>query len=262
MSAATETSLLGLGAALALMTLVWLASLPKRDASIIDIFWGPGFALLAWLYFWQGPQAGTRQLLVPVLVSLWGLRLALFIAWRNWGQGEDYRYAAMRKQHGTRFPPLSLVIVFWLQAALLWVIAMPLLQIQQTTSTRDIAWLDGLGLALFFVGFTFEAVGDFQMARFKADPANRGKVLDRGLWRYTRHPNYFGDATLWWGLSCFALATPGSAWILLSPILMTFLLLRVSGVALLEKGLSQTKPAYAEYVRRTSPFFPRRPNRQ
>lgn len=261
MSAAAETSLLGLGAMLALMTLVWLASLPKRDASIVDVFWGLGFVFLAWLYFSRGPQQGTRQLLVPVLVSLWGLRLAIFITWRNWGLGEDYRYAAMRKKYGARFPLISLILVFWLQAALLWVIAMPLLQIQQA-SPRGFSWLDGLGLMLFLVGFAFEAVGDFQMARFKADPGNRGKVFDRGLWRYTRHPNYFGDATLWWGLSCFALATPGSAWVLLSPILMTFLLLRVSGVALLEKGLSQTKPAYAEYVRRTSPFFPWRPTRE
>ncbi len=251
-----DTALLGLGAALALMTLVWLASLPKRDASIIDAFWGPGFALLAWWYFARGPQEGVRQLLVPVLVSLWGLRLALFIAWRNRGLGEDYRYAAMREKYGAKFPWLSLVIVFWLQAVLLWLIAMPLLQVQSTARPPGLTWLDALGLTFFSVGFFFETVGDYQMARFKADPDNRGKVLDRGLWRTTRHPNYFGDATLWWGLSCFALATPGSAWILVSPILMTFLLLRVSGVALLEKGLRKTKPAYAEYERRTSAFFP------
>ena len=138
---------------------------------------------------------------------------------------------------------------------------MPLLQVQRV-ATQDLTWLDALGLMLFLLGFSFETLGDFQMARFKANPANRGKVLDRGLWRITRHPNYFGDATLWWGLSCFALATPGSAWILLSPILMTFLLLRVSGVTLLEQDLSKTKPAYAEYTRRTSPFFPWRPKKE
>lgn len=250
------TALAGLAAAAALMTAVWLLSLSRRDASIIDVFWGPGFALLAWLYFARGPQQGARQLLVPILVTAWGLRLALYIFWRNRGKGEDPRYAAMRARYGRRFPWLSLPIVFWLQAALLWAIAMPLLQIQRAARPAGLGWLDALGLALFTVGFVFEAVGDLQMARFKADPANRGKVFDRGLWRYTRHPNYFGDATLWWGFSCFALATPGSAWILFSPILMTFLLLRVSGVALLEKGLSETKPAYADYVRRTSPFFP------
>ena len=253
--------LLGLAVALGLMTLVWLVSLPKRDASIIDIFWGVSFVLLAWVYYAQGSQQGLRQHLVPILVTIWGFRLAVFIAWRNRGHGEDYRYAAMRQKFGAKFPWLSLVIVFWLQAALAWVIAMPLFQVQRVAEPLALTWLDGLGLTLFLVGLFFEAVGDGQMARFKADPGNRGKVLDHGLWRYTRHPNYFGDATLWWGLSCFALATPGSLWILVSPVLMTFLLLRVSGVALLEKGLQKTKPAYADYAHRTSAFFPRPPKR-
>lgn len=256
-----DVALSGLAAALALMTLVWLVSLPKRDASIIDVFWGVSFAVLAWCYYLQGPQQNLRQLLVPVLTTVWGLRLAVFIAWRNRGQGEDYRYQAMRRRFGAKFPWLSLFIVFWLQAILAWVIAMPLLQVQRSAEPSTLGWLDGLGLTLFFVGLFFEAVGDDQMARFKADPGNRGRVLDHGLWRYTRHPNYFGDATVWWGLACFALATPGSLWILLSPTLMTFLLLRVSGVALLEKGLQKTKPAYADYVRRTSPFFPWPPKR-
>ena len=252
-----STALAGLAAATALMTLVWVVSLIKRDAGIIDIFWGPAFALLAWVYWAAGPGQGARRLLVPVLVTVWALRLAGYILWRNRGGGEDYRYAAMRAKYGRAFPPLSLVIVFWLQAALAWLIAMPLLQVQRTGA--GLGWLDGLGLALFAVGLFFEAVGDFQLARFKSDPSNRGKVMDRGLWRYTRHPNYFGDATLWWGLACFALATPGSAWVLPSPVLMTFLLLKVSGVALLEKGLGSTKPGYEEYVRRTSAFLPRPP---
>ena len=251
-------ALQGLAVAAALMTVVWLASLPKRDASIIDIFWGPAFALLAWVYWAAGPQAAGRQLLVPVLVTLWALRLSLYILWRNRGGGEDYRYAAMRKTYGRWFAPLSLGIVFWLQAALAWLIAMPLLQVQRSPA-GGLGWLDLLGLALFAIGLFFEAVGDLQLARFKADPANRGKVMDRGLWRYTRHPNYFGDAALWWGLTCFALATPGSLWVLFSPLLMTFLLLKVSGVALLEKGLGSTKPGYEEYVRRTSAFTPRPP---
>ena len=252
-----STALVGLAAAAALMTLVWVVSLVKRDASIIDIFWGPAFALLAWVYWAAVPGQGARRLLVPVLVTVWALRLAGYILWRNRGGGEDYRYAAMRSKYGRAFPALSLVIVFWLQAALAWLIAMPLLQVQRAGA--GLGWLDGLGLALFAVGLFFEAVGDYQLARFKGDPSNRGKVMDRGLWRYTRHPNYFGDATLWWGLACFALATPGSAWVLPSPVLMTFLLLKVSGVALLEKGLGSTKPGYEEYVRRTSAFLPRPP---
>jgi steroid 5-alpha reductase family enzyme len=247
----------GLAAAAGLMTVVWLVSLPRRDASIIDIFWGLAFALLAWIYYYSaGPQAGLRSILVPVLVTVWALRLSGYIWWRNRGGGEDYRYAAMRKKYGRAFPLASLVIVFWLQAALAWLIGMPLLQVQRLADPPALGWLDAVGLLLFAVGLFFEAVGDWQLARFKADPANKGRVMDRGLWRYTRHPNYFGDACLWWGLTAFALATPGSLWVLPSPVLMTFLLLRVSGVALLEKGLGKTKPGYEEYVRRTSAFFP------
>ncbi len=251
-----SVALQGLSAAAGLMTVVWLISLLKRDAGIIDIFWGPAFALLAWVYWAAGTGDGVRRLLVPILVTVWALRLAVYILWRNRGGGEDYRYAAMRQKHGRWFAPLSLVIVFWLQAALAWLIGMPLLQVQRATAPVALGWLDLLGLVLFATGLFFEAVGDFQLARFKADPANRGKVMDRGLWRYTRHPNYFGDAALWWGLTCFALATEGSAWVLFSPALMTFLLLKVSGVALLEKGLGSTKPGYEEYVRRTSAFLP------
>ncbi|MDH3253977.1 MAG: DUF1295 domain-containing protein [Acidobacteriota bacterium] len=249
-------SLAGLAAALLLTTLVWLASLAKRDVSIIDIFWSLGFVTLAWLYRSQVPVESFRQTLLPTLVTLWGLRLSLYILWRNRRSGEDYRYAAMRKKYGKTFPILSLVIVFWLQGALFWVIGMPLLQVQISRHPVGWTWLDVLGLALFAIGFLFEAVGDFQLVRFKADPANKGKVMDRGLWRYTRHPNYFGDATLWWGYGCFALATDASLWTLAAPLLMTFLIVKVSGVALLEKGLGDTKPKYRDYVRRTSAFFP------
>jgi steroid 5-alpha reductase family enzyme len=259
MQDAVAVSLQGLVAAAGLMTVVWLVSLVKRDAGIIDIFWGPTFALLGWVYWAAGGDGTARQLLVPVLVTIWALRLAIYILWRSRGGGEDYRYAAMRRKYGRAFAPLSLVIVFWLQALLAWLIGMPLLQVQRAAAPAGLGWLDLLGLALFAVGLYFEAVGDYQLARFKANPENRGKVMDRGLWRYTRHPNYFGDAALWWGLACFALATPGSAWTLFSPVLMTFLLLKVSGVALLEKGLSSTKPGYEEYVRRTSAFLPRPP---
>ena len=251
-----DLALPGLLAALSLTTLVWLGSLVKRDASIIDVFWSLGFVLLAWIYRSQVPLESFRQTLLPVLVTVWGLRLALYILWRNWGQGEDYRYAAMRKKYGRGFPVLSLGIVFWLQGVLFWLIGMPLLQIQVSRQPPGWTWLDAMGLILFAIGFFFEAVGDWQLARFKANPGNRGKVMDRGLWRYTRHPNYFGDATLWWGFGCFALATSGSLWILFAPALMTFLILKVSGVALLEKGLGNTKPKYRDYVRRTSPFFP------
>ena len=251
----------GLLVALGLTTLVWLVSLIKRDASIIDIFWGLGFVTLAWFYRSRVPIESFRQTLVPLLVTLWGLRLATYIFWRNRGQGEDYRYAAMRQKWGSRFPLLSLFIVFWLQGFLFWLIGMPLLQVQVCRQPTGWSWLDLLGLTLFAVGFFFEAVGDWQLARFKADPTNKGKVLDRGLWRYTRHPNYFGDATLWWGFGCFAFATTAGLWTLFSPILMSLLIIKVSGVALLEKGLTEAKPQYRDYVRRTSAFLPRPPRR-
>jgi steroid 5-alpha reductase family enzyme len=256
LEAILELALPGFAAALGFTTLIWLGSLVKRDASIVDIFWSLGFVMLAWVYRSLVPVESFRQTLVPVLVTIWGLRLSLYILWRNSGHGEDYRYAAMREKYGKSFPLLSLVIVFWLQGALFWLIGMPLLQVQTSTTPASWTWLDGLGLTLFSIGFFFESVGDWQLARFKADPTNKGKVMDRGLWRYTRHPNYFGDATLWWGFGCFALATTGSLWTLVSPFLMSFLIVKVSGVALLEKGLGNTKPKYREYVRRTSAFFP------
>ncbi len=256
MTTTLSTALTGLAGAASLMTLVWLVSLARRDASIIDVFWGLGFVLVAWIYFAATDVATIRRVLVPALVSLWGVRLSLYILWRNWGKGEDYRYRAMREKNPSVFPWLSLVTVFWLQAVLLWVISIPLLLAQRAPSPHGLIWLDWLGLVFFVIGFAFEAGGDWQLARFKADPANEGKVMDRGFWRYTRHPNYFGDAMVWWGLFLFAAATPGSLWTVYSPVLMTVLLVKVSGAALLEKGLTETKPKYRDYVQRTSAFFP------
>jgi len=247
---------LALGAALAMTTLVWVASLVKRDASIIDVFWGPGFAVLGFVYFVVAEAHSPRAHLAVGLVTLWGLRLSVYILWRNWGQGEDYRYREMRERNPATFPVRSLLNVFWLQAVLLWAISTPLYQAQRRPDPVSLTPLDILGLALFLVGLAFEAGGDWQLARFKRDPGNKGKVMNRGLWRYTRHPNYFGDALLWWGLFCFAAATPGGWWTVYSPVLMTLLLMRVSGVTLLERRLQQTKPAYREYAERTNAFFP------
>lgn len=247
---------LALAVALGAMTLVWLASLVKRDASIVDVFWGPGFALVGLVYFLAAEVRSARGALVTGLVVLWGVRLALHILWRGWGEGEDYRYREMREANPARFPLRSLWSVFWLQALLLWAISTPLYQAQAGPGRPWLAPLDWLGLALFVLGFVFEAGGDLQLARFKRDPANRGRVMDRGFWRYTRHPNYFGDALLWWGFFCFAAATPGGWWTVYSPALMTLLLMRVSGVTLLEKRLRHTKPAYRAYAERTSAFLP------
>jgi steroid 5-alpha reductase family enzyme len=231
---------------------VWLASLRRRDASIADICWGPGFVAIAWLYvaLWQAWR--PRPLVVAGMITVWGVRLAVHIARRH--RGEDPRYTAMRASHGDAFWWRSLIVVFWLQAAFLWFVAMPLLTI--AAFPAPVAILDVVGAALFAIGFTFEAVGDGQLARFRSNPANRGRVLDTGLWRYTRHPNYFGDAVMWWGIYLIACATREGAMTILSPSLMTLLLLRVSGVTLLEQSLKLSKPGYADYIRRTSAFVP------
>ena len=250
------TALAGLGVILMAATLAWVLSVKRRDASIADVCWGFGFVLLAWLYCLLAPTLAVRSGLVAALTTLWGARLSLHICRRNNGKGEDPRYQAMRASHGPAFWWRSLFSVFWLQGVILWFVALPLLVAVRATQPRGLTSADALGIALFAVGFAFEVVGDSQLARFKAEPANRGRVLDRGLWRYTRHPNYFGDATLWWGFYAIACATPGGWRTMLSPALMSFLLMRVSGVTLLEAGLKASRPGYREYIARTSPFFP------
>jgi steroid 5-alpha reductase family enzyme len=245
----------------ALMLALWAASLLLHDASIVDIFWGVGFVICAWLYFALTPQGyAGRKWLVCILVSAWGLRLALHILRRNWGKGEDYRYRAWRQAAGRRWWWLSLFKVFLLQGALLWVISIPLLAAQSSPTPAQLTWLDAAGLLAWGVGFTFETLGDWQLQRFKADPANRGKVLQQGLWRTTRHPNYFGDACAWWGTYLLA-GSAGGWWTVYSPLLMTFLLARVSGAAMLERSLAQSIPGYREYMQTTSAFIPWKPRK-
>ena len=246
------TSLLYLGICLLLL---WLVSLARRDSSIIDSFWGLGFVIVAWIGFAQGSGLDPRKLLVALLVTLWGVRLAGYISWRNWGKGEDYRYQTWRKAAGASWWWRSLFKVFLLQGVLMAMIAAPLWVVATSAQPAALTWLDWLGAAFVLVGVGFEAIGDAQLARFKSNPSNKGKVMDSGLWRFTRHPNYFGDAVVWWGLGVIALGA-GGWWALYAPLLMNLLLVRVSGVALLEKGLEKTKPGYAEYVRRTNSFFP------
>ena len=255
-----QASAWGLVAALGLMTVVWVGSLVRKDASLVDRFWGLGFVILAWVYWMTADQAegpsGVRMIAVG-LVSAWGLRLSVYLTWRNWGHGEDYRYRTMRDKGGPAWPVLNLLTVHWVQGLVMWVVSLPVLVATRGAATlsHPAVWV---GLVLWLVGFGFESIGDWQLIRFKADPANRGKVLDHGLWRYTRHPNYFGDACVWWGIYGFA-AAAGGWWTAVGPAVMTGLLLKVSGVALLEKQLERTKPEYRDYVARTSPFFPRPP---
>ena len=241
---------------LVLMTIVWVVSLRLRDASIVDIVWGPAIALTTWIYMLNAVTTTDRQFVVVGLIHLWAIRLVTHLARRNWGQPEDKRYQNMRKKRGPSFRWTSLVIVFWLQAGIAWLISFPLLVSIQASSTTPLNWLDGLGLTLFSVGLIFETVADWQLVHFQAKPLNAGCVCDRGLWRYTRHPNYFGEALLWWGVWCFAAMSIGALWTIVSPILLTTLLLKVSGVSLLEQTLTDTKPAYSDYIARTSAFLP------
>lgn len=242
------------GVLLLVVTLLWLLSLYLRDAGIADIFWGAGFVLVNWLAFLRHPSAPSwAHWLLSGLVTLWGLRLSLHIFLRNRGRPEDFRYAAWREQHGRRWIWRSYLQVFLLQGGLLWLISIPLIA-AHSLADRPSALLAGAGALVWAVGFFFEAVGDWQLARFKSDPANRGKLMTTGLWRYTRHPNYFGDAAQWWGFYLIA-ASLGAWWTVFSPLLMTFLLVRVSGVRMLEQSMSR-RPGYAEYMRRTSAFLP------
>jgi len=253
---------LSLGVVLVYMAAAWLLSLALRNASIVDVFWGLGFALLAAVYFVATDGFVGRKLLITTLVVVWGLRLSLHILRRNWGQGEDYRYRAFREKWGEKFWWGSFFQVFLLQGVLLWLISAPVLAAQFYGSPDELTVVDALGALVWGVGFFFEAVGDWQLAGFKADPANKGKVMQSGLWRYTRHPNYFGDATVWWGHFVIAAGTVDGLWTVFSPVLMTVLLLRVSGVALLEKAQVRTKPQYRAYVESTSAFLPWFPRRQ
>lgn len=247
-------------AVIATMCALWVVSLRIANASIVDIFWGPGFVLVAWVSVTLAPAVGPRGYLVAALVTIWGVRLASHLAIRNVGHGEDYRYRAMRAHHGAWFPIVSLGTVFLLQGALMWMVSLPVQAAIARGHGRPLGWIDGAGIAVVVVGLFFETVADAQLARFKRVPANAGQVMDRGLWRYSRHPNYFGDAVAWWGFAAFAVAA-GAAWTVVGPIVMTLLLLKVSGVALLESTITERRPAYRDYIARTSAFVPWPPKR-
>ncbi len=251
----------GLFIILAIMFILWLASLALKNASIVDIFWGSGFVIANWIYFFLAPDGFmTRKLLISTLVTVWGLRLTLHILLRNKGKPEDFRYQKWREENGSSWWWRSFFKVFLLQGILLWIISAPLLLAHAGIKPQYLTALDWLGVILWVVGFYFEAVGDLQLKRFLAWPENKGKIMNQGVWRYTRHPNYFGDSAQWWGFYLIA-ASAGGWWTIFSPILMTFLLVRVSGAALLEKSMSK-KPGYREYMDTTNgfiPWFPRKP---
>ena len=233
--------------------IVWLLSIYKRDVSIVDSLWPLLFLLLGLSYATAAQPPTARTLLILGLLAVWALRLSLYITWRNWGHEEDRRYQAIRARNEPHFALKSVYLIFVLQALMAWVISLPVHG--AVMSGRDLGVLDVLGTALWLLGFIFEAGGDWQLARFKANPANRGAVMDRGFWRLTRHPNYFGDFCVWWGVYLIA-ASGGAWWSFIGPVLMSVLLMRVSGVTLLEKDMSERRPQYADYVRRTNAFFP------
>lgn len=231
----------------------WLISVIRRDVSIVDSLWSIMFIIVAAVYASTLLQTGPRAVLILFLVGIWASRLSAYITWRNWGEDEDRRYQAIRANNEPNFAFKSVYIVFLLQAVIAWLISLPLLG--AIASQAPIGPLDYLGIGIWILGMLFEAGGDYQLARFKADPSNRGRVMDRGLWRYTRHPNYFGNACIWWGFGTIALAS-GAWWALLSPLLMTILLLKVSGVSLLEQDIGERRPGYADYIKRTNAFLP------
>ena len=246
--------LLLLNAALTLgsMILIWLLSLRLKDASIVDIFWGLGFVLIAWVTF-AVSSGSDRAMVLVTMTTIWGLRLTAYLAWRNHGKGEDARYTAMRDYRGESFWWVSLITVYGLQGAVMWLVSLPV-QVGQTLAS-PMGMLSYLGIAVWVTGFFFESIGDYQLARFKSSGSASGKVMDQGLWRYTRHPNYFGNALIWWGLFLVAAST-ATIWLIISPLMITFLLLKVSGVALLERSLAGRSAEYRDYIQRTSSFIP------
>jgi steroid 5-alpha reductase family enzyme len=237
----------------AALVALWAWSVRLRDVSIVDVFWGPGFALVAWTAVAvAGPS--PRGLLAAALATAWGLRLGVHLGLRRRGHGEDRRYAAMRAAVGPSFAVRSLFTVFLLQAALLWIVSLPL-QASAAGGRTGLSLLDLAGALLVVAGLAVEATADAQLARFLARPGSRGQVMQEGLWRWSRHPNYFGDFVVWWGFGLLGVAA-GSPWALVGPALMSALLLRVSGVTLLERTIGARRPGYAEYAARTSAFFP------
>ena len=243
----------------AVMIITWVVSLVLRDASVVDPVWPLAFIAVAITALIAGSGDEGRRILIACVVAIWGARLSIHLLVRNAGKEEDFRYAAMRAKRGHRFWLTSLITVFLLQGLLVWVVSLPV-QLSAIPD-RPLGWLAIIGAIVWVLGLAFEAIGDAQLTRFKANPASRGQVLNTGLWRYTRHPNYFGDFLVWWGIFLIAAESGAGAWGFAGPLLMTLLLVKVSGAGLLEKDIAVRRPGYADYVRRTSGFIPRPPKR-
>ena len=236
----------------------WLVSLYKKDASIVDSMWSIFFVVALVCYLALEPVQGPRTALVSGLLCLWAIRLSVYLTYRNWGQPEDRRYQAIRTRNQPHYALKSLAYVFTVQAVLAWIISLPIQPV--IASPSPITWLDYLGIVIFICGFLIETIADTHMALFKLKrgPSSH-RVLDQGLWRYSRHPNYFGETMLWWGFYLIALSAGAAWWIIISPLLMNVLLLKVSGVPMLEIDLAESNPDYKKYIQSTSPFIPRPP---
>lgn len=235
------------------MTAWFVVSLIKKRNDVADVAWGIGFVLIAWTAFFLGDEMSARALLANILVTVWGLRLAWHIHLRNRNKTEDYRYATWRKEWGGWFYPRSYAQVYLLQGALLYAISLSVLFIN-SNGQAALGLLDYVGVCVWMFGFYFESTGDAQLKRFLKDPQNKGKLMRSGLWQYTRHPNYFGEVTQWWGLWIMTLSI-GFSWAFISPLTITVLILFVSGIPMLEKKMREN-PEFAEYERQTNKFIP------
>jgi len=245
-----------------IMTSLWIVSIIIKNVSIVDIFWGLGFVITSGFYYINCNGNESGKIILMSMVAIWGMRLSVYIAWRNLGKGEDFRYREFRRKYGEqRYWWISFFQTFLLQGLLMWLISAPLLGAQYYSKDNPPGLFYIAGMVIWSVGFAFEAGGDLQLARFRADPTNKGKVLDKGFWHYTRHPNYFGDSAVWWGYGLICISS-GSYLPALGSVLMTALIIKVSGVALLEKSLTEQKPQYKDYINKTSSFLPWFPKKQ
>lgn len=251
------------GITLAAITSLWVISIIIRDVSIIDMAFSGLISLLIGFSFWKTQAQGPAALITLFAVLIWGLRMSVYLVHRNWGHGEDVRYTKLRSwaPEGWAFHWLSLRQVFLLQGVVIWLLTLPQQIFFWVAPAADMTAIAWLGLSLWGIGFFFETVGDWQLSKFRADESKRGTVLNTGLWRYTRHPNYFGELAQWWGLFLIAIQVPQVGFGLVGVLLYSLLVLRVTGKATLEKKLGREKPDYEDYVRTTSgliPWFPKR----
>ena len=254
---------INLAVILALMVALWGLSVAIRDSSIADIFWGTGPTIVCWLTLWLSDGVASRRLLVVTLAMLWGARLTIYILWRNWGK-EDPRYARFRQkieEQGKSYAWHSLKFVYLLQGALMWVVSLVLIFSLSVDTPTVLGPLAYTGTALWVIGMFFETIADLQLARFKSDPANATKVMDRGLWRYTRHPNYFGEACVWIGFFLIAMDNTSGWFTFVSPMVVLYAVLGPTGKVLLERRMQHKRADFEAYVRRTSGFLPLPPRK-